>query len=212
MKLYIIRHGETDWNLEKKIQDRYSSKLTQNGESQAGKIKGYLEKNKIIFDKIFYSPTLRTKQTLEILLPSYLDHNHIIKEDDIEERDHKDLIGKRKQDIEKQIGQELPHRFTWELYFEGTEKSVLTDRFPGNETIDNITNRITSFFDKLLKEPTDSTTLIIGHSEFNQYILEYLKFRTTGKNHFGDYQKNNEIIILELDVDLQITEFDKIEL
>jgi len=43
MRLVIIRHGETDWNLEKKVQGSDSSRLTEKGLSQASKIKKYFD-------------------------------------------------------------------------------------------------------------------------------------------------------------------------
>jgi len=35
MKLFLIRHGQTDWNVEGKIQGSYDSKLNNTGIKQA---------------------------------------------------------------------------------------------------------------------------------------------------------------------------------
>lgn len=63
--LYIVRHGETDWNVKQIIQGHSNSVLTYNGRNQ---IKALAEKLKHIhFDALFSSDLLRTKQTSEIL-------------------------------------------------------------------------------------------------------------------------------------------------
>ena len=35
MKIYLIRHGQTDWNLEGKIQGRHDVSLNETGSKQA---------------------------------------------------------------------------------------------------------------------------------------------------------------------------------
>ena len=63
--IYVTRHGQTNWNLEKKVMGRCDEPLNDKGKSQA------LEtKNKLLdvgIDLIICSPLLRTKQTAEII-------------------------------------------------------------------------------------------------------------------------------------------------
>lgn len=63
MELHLIRHGETDWNRERRIQGQSESQLTELGVQQAkelGQRIGHLE-----FEKIYCSSSLRTRQTAE---------------------------------------------------------------------------------------------------------------------------------------------------
>lgn len=62
---YIVRHGQTDWNIQKIIQGQLDIPLNTTGEKQ---VKGVAEKfKKIKFDLAFSSDLLRAKRTTEII-------------------------------------------------------------------------------------------------------------------------------------------------
>lgn len=65
MKLYIIRHGQTDWNLINRIQGQKDVNLNKTGIMQAEKAREKIEK--IEFDLIICSPLMRAKQTAKII-------------------------------------------------------------------------------------------------------------------------------------------------
>lgn len=44
MKLYIIRHGQTDWNVMEKLQGKTDTELNETGINQARKAKEELDK------------------------------------------------------------------------------------------------------------------------------------------------------------------------
>ena len=62
---YIVRHGQTKWNLEGLMQGHSDSPLTKEGEEQA-KILGDKLKN-IKFDLVFSSDLFRAKRTAEVI-------------------------------------------------------------------------------------------------------------------------------------------------
>ena len=65
--LYLMRHGQTLFNLRKKIQGACDSPLTDEGKRQA-KIAGlYFKENNIIFDHAYSSTQERASDTLEIV-------------------------------------------------------------------------------------------------------------------------------------------------
>jgi probable phosphoglycerate mutase len=63
--IYLARHGETVWNLEKRYQGSGDSPLTELGIFQAQQLAKYLEN--IDFNIIFTSPAGRARQTAEII-------------------------------------------------------------------------------------------------------------------------------------------------
>lgn len=65
MKIYVVRHGETNVNLENKINSWNNDDLNQTGINQAIKV-GEKLKN-IDYDMIISSPLARTKHTAELL-------------------------------------------------------------------------------------------------------------------------------------------------
>lgn len=65
--LYLIRHGETLFNVRHKIQGWSDSPLTQNGINQALKAKQYFINENIIFDHAYCSTAERACDTLELI-------------------------------------------------------------------------------------------------------------------------------------------------
>lgn len=63
--LYIVRHGETEWNVKNIIQGQSNSNLTEKGIEQARKTGDDLKD--INFDAIFSSDSTRTHNTAEII-------------------------------------------------------------------------------------------------------------------------------------------------
>jgi broad specificity phosphatase PhoE len=65
-EIYVIRHGETDWNVEKRLQGHTDIPLNAEGEKQALQIKEKLEK--IEFTAVFSSDLSRASQTAGIIM------------------------------------------------------------------------------------------------------------------------------------------------
>ncbi len=63
--IYIVRHGETEWNLQHRFQGQKDSPLTALGFSQAKTLAQSLKN--IAFDAIFSSDLLRAKRTAKII-------------------------------------------------------------------------------------------------------------------------------------------------
>ncbi|MCI5674600.1 MAG: histidine phosphatase family protein [Ezakiella sp.] len=63
--IYILRHGETDYNKEGRLQGQLDIDLNQNGIMQAEALKKSL--SSLSFDKIYSSDLIRAKRTAEII-------------------------------------------------------------------------------------------------------------------------------------------------
>jgi len=63
--MYIVRHGETEWNVKQIMMGHKDSPLTANGIAQAHRLKDNLQGIK--FDAVFSSDLLRAKRTAEII-------------------------------------------------------------------------------------------------------------------------------------------------
>lgn len=66
MKLYVIRHGETTWNVERKLQGASDTELNENGIALA--IKTGKAMKEIPFDLCFTSPLKRARHTAQLVL------------------------------------------------------------------------------------------------------------------------------------------------
>ena len=65
MKLFITRHGETDWNVQEKVCGISEAQLTENGRQQAQLLAQQLErdKDKNNIGAIYVSPLKRARET-----------------------------------------------------------------------------------------------------------------------------------------------------
>ena len=63
--VYLIRHGETSWNCEKRLQGQSDSPLTEEGIRQAKALAGRL--STISFDAVYSSDLERARQTVHII-------------------------------------------------------------------------------------------------------------------------------------------------
>ena len=65
MTFYFVRHGETDWNVQKKIQGTTDVPLNENGLRQARELAEKLVKEKYQIDGVYTSPQVRAQETAQ---------------------------------------------------------------------------------------------------------------------------------------------------
>lgn len=90
MTIYFIRHGETDWNRQGRLQGLEDIELNENGIRQA-EICGQAFQS-VPIDKIITSPLVRAKRTAEIIA-SHTGNPEVIVDSDFIERDFGRLSG-----------------------------------------------------------------------------------------------------------------------
>ena len=137
--IYLVRHGQTDWNLIKKIQGQLDIPLNETGKIQADEAGRLLSTIKA--RKIISSDLTRTKQTAEIInrylsLPLTFDSR-------LRELNYGDLEGV----VATSVSREEWHTFNFE-----PEKMHAED-------LKDFYNRVKSFFDEL----EDEDVVIVTH-------------------------------------------------
>ena len=68
MKLYLVRHGETEWNKEGRMQGRQGVGLNETGVLQVEKLRDEIRERGLRFDICFASPLKRAVETAESLV------------------------------------------------------------------------------------------------------------------------------------------------
>ena len=81
MQLHIVRHGQTDWNAERRIQGQLDSQLDEVGQQQA--IDRGSDFANMALNTVYSSSSLRTRQTTELLLGDR--HDLVTFRDDLRE-------------------------------------------------------------------------------------------------------------------------------
>ena len=84
MKLFLIRHGETDWNTEKRLQGRTDIPMNETGIRQIEALSERLKRDR--WDVVCTSPMIRARKTAEILQQALAVPKMIVIED-LQERD-----------------------------------------------------------------------------------------------------------------------------
>lgn len=161
--LYLIRHGETFFNLENRIGG--DSPLTKNGKSQAKDLAKYFGKKKIPI--IFTSKKKRTIQTAEPI--KRLQENcMIIPLEEFNEIDS----GICECMSYEEIREEMPH-----VYF-ARQEDKYNYIYPGGEGYISMKERVDSGIKKALFLSSDSQNImIIGHRAVNRMILSHFLYR-----------------------------------
>ncbi len=97
-EIYLIRHAETEYNrVNDKIGGRSSHlHITEKGQGQAKRLREFLSKNNMIFDKLFCSTSVRAKETISFLVD---DTNTVIYSDELEELSQGDWEGLPRKEI-----------------------------------------------------------------------------------------------------------------
>lgn len=205
--IVLMRHGQSNFNAAGMIQDPLIPKLTKLGIKQVQKNKMELDKLNLEFDMIVCSDTTRNIESLKEIYPNYYQMNNVSIDSRLQERYHKDIVGKTKVEIEHELGKSLDPRMSVHLYFEGTAKSNLTyGGYTNNESLQSVEKRLKSLIKDLQKF---NTILLLGNSITNHYILEIIQFGTIGverpKYHDGreiDFQRNDELRVVSVDEEM----------
>lgn len=109
-KLVIVRHGQSQWNLENRFTGWIDIDLSPAGEAEA-KSSGEKLKN-YKFDEAFTSDLIRAQRTLDIILDKIGQSDIPVEKDKaLNERMYGDLQGLNKDECRKKFGDEQVHQW-----------------------------------------------------------------------------------------------------
>ena len=168
--IYIVRHGQTDWNLEGRYQGRIDIELNETGINQAEKIKEELKGIK--FDKIFSSPLKRAYKTAQIICD-----DNIIKDERLIERCNGQLEGKLKTECKEAVD-----------FTDPNEERL------GIEPLPMFRKRISDFFDEILEKYPNKDILVATHAGVSIYAKCYFEGEPEDGNYSKYKLKNCEVL------------------
>lgn len=161
MKLYIIRHGQTEWNTEKRLQGWNNSDLTQKGIQDAENLSERLKDTD--FDHIYSSPQRRAFETAEIVKR---DRNiDIVKLDGLKEIGFGSWEGMKIDEILAEYKDE---------YRSFIDTPHLYEPIPGNESFEDIYERVDQALKKIIKRGGDKV-LIVCHGVTIKVLISIIK-------------------------------------
>ena len=171
--IYIVRHGQTDWNLAGKIQGHTNISLNKKGIKQAKKVSKKLKK--VDFDIVFSSPLIRAYETASIIT-----NKDIIKDKRLAERYYGTMEGKVRAEVRHLI----------DFYSNDDNKYNI-------ENFSDFRQRINSFFDEIKEKHKGKNILIITHAGVSRFARCYFEGDPEDGNFFKYYLKNGEFLKYE---------------
>lgn len=187
MKIYLMRHGETDYNKNKMIQGQCDIELNEYGRELARITAEGLKE--VPFDVVYTSPLIRAKETAQIVIG---DRKVVwIEEPRIQEICFGEYEGKH-------CGRknfDVPDKTFLNFFFDTANYRTP----PGGESFADIIKRTGEFLTELIhkEEYADKTILISTHGCALKAILANIKHPSI-ENFWGDgVHKNCAVTILE---------------
>ncbi len=152
-RLYLVRHGETDWNAEGRLMGSTDRPLNTRGERQAATLAADLAG--VRWDRAFSSPLARARRTADVVLAALSNAPPLLLDDRLREMD----FGPYEGWTEAQVDAD-PVAAGWRR--DGVQ-------VPGIESEDDVAERARSFLSSL--GDGDGITLVVGHGRTLRILM-----------------------------------------
>ena len=168
--LILLRHGQSQWNLENRFTGWKDVPLTEKGIEEANKAGLLIKESKIKIDIIFSSILQRANKTAELALKKkdfvhLWNNNQLImtKSQNLNERDYGDLVGLNKEETAQKFGKDQVH--IWRRSYDVSP--------PGGESLKNVVDRVGPYFEKFILPHlfSDKNIIIVAHGNSLRAIM-----------------------------------------
>lgn len=159
MKIYVIRHGQTDWNVAGKCQGMSDIELNNTGIEQAKKASEQFKNYKI--DLIICSPLKRTRKTAEII--NEATNCNIISDERIIERNCGNIEGTTEKEWPSIIKEDIDIINNYNLNWD--KQNV--------EPIKDVCKRVWNLLDEIQEKYKNKNVLLVTHGGTCRAINAY---------------------------------------
>ncbi len=162
-KIYLIRHGQPEWNVSRRVQGHTDSVLTDKGRKQAMDLGKKL--SHIKFDVAYSSSSIRAYATAELILNGTL--KEILKLDSLKEINLGVWEGMRYSDVET----EYPDQF--KCFFNDPSKFELRE----GETFHQLQSRAVRSLETIVEANRGKKIILVSHGMFIRSLLAFIENR-----------------------------------
>jgi 2,3-bisphosphoglycerate-dependent phosphoglycerate mutase len=172
--LVLLRHGQSQWNLENRFTGFRDVDLTEQGVREAQEAGKRLVKAGITFDHVFTSTLSRAAETARIALESAGQADlleRMVRHDDLRERDYGDLTGLDKDETRAKYGADQVH--IWRRSYDVPP--------PGGECLrDVVEKRVRPYYERHIKPLifNGENVLVAAHGNSLRAMLIILEAET----------------------------------
>ena len=191
-RIVLLRHGQSQWNLENRFTGWTDVNLTKQGQEEARSAGDLLINNGFMFDSVYTSLLVRANQTMEICLEEMgIDDIPIYYDWRLNERHYGALQGLNKAETAKEYGddQVLIWRRSYDISppklklsderhprFDERYAALEPTSLPASECLKDTVDRFLPLWDKTIKEDVASgqRVLVVAHGNSLRALVKYL--------------------------------------
>ena len=213
--LILIRHGQSEWNLEKRFTGWVDVDLTSIGKLEACKAGERIKELNIKLDYFYSSFQLRAINTLKLIKNTLRNKNEIIKAWELNERHYGNLTGLNKVEMKEKIGEKkiLEFRRSWDIRPEPLNKTspyhplnikiyenIPKKNIPNTESLEDTYNRVVPYYKKEIesKLSDQKSILVSAHGNSIRALCKYL-FKLDNKKISSLEIPTGNPLVVELD-------------
>ena len=189
--LILVRHGQSEWNLEKKFTGWVDIDLTGQGKLEACKAGEYIKEIKIDINHFYSSFQLRAINTLKLIQDTLRDKREPIRAWQLNERHYGALTGLNKDEMKEKLGEDKIHAFrrSWDIKPDPLSrnnpyhplnidiyKDVPKKNIPDSESLKDTYERVMKFYIDEIQEKlkNNENILISAHGNSIRALCKFL--------------------------------------
>ena len=189
--LILVRHGQSEWNLEKRFTGWVDVDLTGQGKLEACKAGEYIKEIKIDINHLYSSFQLRAINTLKFIQDTLRDKREPVRAWQLNERHYGALTGLNKDEMKEKLGEDKIHAFrrSWDIKPDPLSrnnpyhplnievyKSVPKENIPDTESLKDTYERVIKFYVDEIQEKLkkDENILISAHGNSIRALCKFL--------------------------------------
>ena len=189
--LILVRHGQSEWNLEKRFTGWVDVDLTGQGKLEACKAGEYIKEAKIDINHFYSSFQLRAINTLKFIQDTLRDKREPIRAWQLNERHYGALTGLNKDEMKEKLGEDKIHTFrrSWDIKPDPLSrnnpyhplnidiyKSIPKENIPDTESLKDTYERVMKFYVEEIQEKlkNDENILISAHGNSIRALCKFL--------------------------------------
>jgi probable phosphoglycerate mutase len=161
--IYLVRHGQTEWNVEHRLQGFQDSPLTELGMKQAQWLGEAIRNERI--DRIYSSSSLRAHRTAEIIRGAR--EIEIMDCDDLREIN----MGIWEGETQAEVKERDPEQFHY--FWNDPEKFTVQ----GSETFHEVSKRAINKLNEIISDNQGNAVLLVTHSVVVKLLMAYFEGR-----------------------------------
>jgi 2,3-bisphosphoglycerate-dependent phosphoglycerate mutase len=189
--LILVRHGQSEWNLQKKFTGWVDVDLTGQGKLEACKSGEYIKELNIDIDHFFSSFQLRAINTLKFIQDTLRDNKEPIKAWQLNERHYGALTGLNKDEMKQKLGENKIYEFrrSWNIKPDPLSrnnpyhpinidayKKIPREKIPDTESLKDTYERVIKYYNSDIqnKLSKDKNIVISAHGNSIRALCKFL--------------------------------------